>query len=83
VKWHSIDGEDDKFVGKQQSAESMSREKLITLLEQTINRLCVDCRNEIPFNMAGGHSFDIHARSCKAAELRTAVKELKEKQNAD
>lgn len=51
---------------------------LIPLLEETIGRLCDGCRHKIAFNMAGSHGFGIDARPCKAIELRSAVKELKD-----
>jgi primosomal protein N'' len=59
----------------------MNKKALISLLEKTVNRLCRDCRDQIPFNMAGSHSFDRHARKCEALELRAAVKELKEERD--
>lgn len=51
----------------------VSREEMKRFLIDARDRLCHDCRNKVPFNMAGGHSFDIHARRCQAIEIRAVL----------
>ena len=35
--------------------------------------ICLDCYNQMPFNMNGDHGFSPHSRPCKAAELRKVL----------